>query len=310
MKPNFFIIGAPKSGTTALSEYLRLHPQVCFSVDKEPNFWNDDFTGICSVRSLDEYLDLFRHGGPAHRACGEASVNYLNSLRAVPRILTFNPEARFIALLRNPVELAHSWHSQMLFGLYEDEADFEKAWALQDERAAGRSIPATCPDGKVLLYRDVAALGSQTARLLDAVPRDRVRLYLFDDFKADPGAVYRDALAFLGLDDDGRMDFPVVNENKTHKNPALARFVERPPRLWTAGARVVRRTLGIQRIGLMRRLRDANKQPAQRAELRPEFRAALTAHFRSEIEQLGTVLDRDLSHWLADVPAASGRMTG
>lgn len=299
MKPNFFIIGAPKSGTTALSEYLRSHDNVFISVDKEPNYWNDDFKNICTVRDYDEYLALFRDAGSQHHAIGEASVNYLRSARAVPRIVETFPDARFVVLLRNPVDLAYSWHGQMVFGLYEDDVDFESAWRKQAARRRGELVPATCVEPKVLDYFDVAALGSQVQRLMANTARDSVQIHLFDDFKKDPGKVYRDTLAFLGLADDGRSEFPVINENKSHRNKLIARFVERPPALWVAGARAVRRTFGIQRIGLLRGLRERNKVAHKRAPMSPNFRAELIEEFRAEFELLSEVLGRDLSDWLS-----------
>ncbi len=301
MKPNFFLIGAPKSGTTALSEYLRTHPEIFISPDKEPNFWNDDFRNLSTVRNFDEYEDLFRDAHSGHRAVGEASVHYLRSERAVPRILEKNPDARFIALLRNPVDLVYSWHSQALFKLDEDEADFEVAWSLQGARRRGERIPETCTDPKLLFYDEVAALGTHVAQLYANAPREQIQIHLFDDFKRDAGKVYRDTLHFLGVPDDGRQEFPVINENKSYRFKAVARFVERPPGWWVQGARALRGALGLQRIGLMRRLRDRNKVAQKRGELRAEFRKELTDFFRPEVDKLATIIERDLGDWFAPV---------
>ena len=296
-KPNFFIIGAPKSGTTALSEYLRTHPRAFISPHKEPNFWNDDFRQIATVKSLREYERLFKDAGPQHIAVGEASVHYLRSTTAVPRIIEYNPEAKFIVLLRNPVDLVHAWHSQNLYGLWEDEPDFARAWNLQEERAAGRHIPKTCLEPKVLMYRQVGALGSQVARLFENVAREKVRLYVFDDFNTNPAAVYRDLLAFLGLPDDGRELFPRVNENKRQRHAVIARFVERPPRLWQAGAKVLRIFFRKSSLGLLQRLRRWNQQPVGRPPISAEFRKQLLDAFDPEIRRLAVLLDRNLDHW-------------
>ena len=113
-KPNFFIVGGPKCGTTSLWSWLRTHPDIFMSHLKEPNFFNsDDNLGISG---LTEYEALFRDARVSHTAVGEASVWYLSSPVAVQNILRFEPEARFIVLLRNPIEMAVAMHSQMLIG--------------------------------------------------------------------------------------------------------------------------------------------------------------------------------------------------
>jgi len=298
-KPNFFIVGAPKSGTTALSEYLRQHPNIFICKEKEPNFWNDDFHNVSQVSTLEEYLALFEDAQEQHVVIGEATVNYLYSERALPRIWEFNPEARLVALLRNPVDLAYSWHSQMLFGLYEDEPDFERAWNLQAERAEGRHLPKHCVEPKVLQYKKIALLGEQVERMLSIFPRDQIQLCLFDDFRIAAGSVYRNVLQFLGLPDDGRTEFPVINENKIHRHALLARLIERPPRFWTASARMIKNTLGLQSIGLLKRMREINKVPVKRSPMPQALRRRLVEEFRDDILKLQAILGRDLSHWLA-----------
>jgi len=301
-RPNFFIVGAPKSGTTALSEYLRAHPQVYISREKELNYWNDDYTGFTQAKDEAEYLAFFEDATDQYIAVGEATVHYLRSARALPRIRAFAPDARIIVMLRNPVDLVYSWHSQMVYGLYEDEPDFARAWALQAERAAGRAIPHTCLDAKVLDYRAIGMLGEQMATLYEVFPRDQVLVILFDDFAASARDVYSQTLNFLGVPDDGRTDFPRINENKRHANPHVARFTERPPRAWTAAANLVKRTLGVQELGLLRRLRDINRVAATRPPMNLDLRSMLIDTFHDDIHRLGTLIDRDLTHWLNPAP--------
>lgn len=303
-RPNFFIVGAPKSGTTALSEYLRAHPQVFISREKELNYWNDDYAGLTQAANEAEYLAFFEDATDQHIAVGEATVHYLRSAEALPRIRHFAPDARIVVMLRNPVDLVYSWHSQMLYGLYEDEPDFARAWALQEERAAGRAIPRTCLDAKVLEYRAIGMLGEQMAALYETFPRDQVLVILFDDFAASARDVYTQTLDFLGVPNDGRTDFPRINENKRHANPRIARFTERPPKAWTAAANLVRRTLGVQELGLLRRLREFNRVAATRPPMSPDLRCMLTDTFQVDIHRLGALIDRDLTQWLN--PASQG----
>ena len=154
-KPNLFIVGAPKSGTTALSDYLREHPNIFISVPKEPHFFAIDLPG--HRRKFDtyaKYIRLFENAD--EHVVGEASVHYLYSQKAIENIYEFNSEARLIAMLRKPVEMVYSMHSQALASLNEDVTDFEKAWELEPERSAGRHVPKHCHDVQILYYSQIA----------------------------------------------------------------------------------------------------------------------------------------------------------
>lgn len=297
--PDFFIVGAPKCGTTALSEYLRAHPQIFMSQPKEPHFFSTDLDYYYAPgqATLPHYLRLFAGAGPEHLAVGEASVWYLYSADAARNIQRFAPGARFIAMVRNPVELVPSLHSQLRYMLDEDEPDVERAWRLQEERAEGRRLPPTVRVPSFLQYSRVARLGEQVRRLHETVGRDRVDVIVFDDLRADAGAVYRRALAFLGVPDDGRADFPRVNENKEHRAGAVARLTQRPPRALVGAAAGVKRALGVERLGVLGRIRSRNRRTAQRPPISPAFADELRRHFRDDVHELGELIGRDLRHW-------------
>ena len=106
--PNFFIVGAPKCGTTALCEYLKYHPNVFMSTPKEPHYFAEDFERYRHVKTEDKYLALFGDCNDRHLMIGEASVFYLRSTRAVSLIRDFNPDAKIIVMLRNPVDMVYS----------------------------------------------------------------------------------------------------------------------------------------------------------------------------------------------------------
>ena len=206
--PDFFLIGAPRCGTTSLSRYLADNPQVCFSRPKEPHY----FSLLSPHASLDDletaYLSrYFSHYRESHKAIGEGSVSYLYSPYALQRILSVNPQAKFIAILRNPLDMLPSYHLRMLFTVMEDVEDFATAWSLQEVRARGERIPKHCLDPHLLLYREVAKFGEQVERLYHLAGRDRSLVLLFDDLVRDPRAVYKQVLAFIGVDDDGRTRF-------------------------------------------------------------------------------------------------------
>src|SRR5216683_1662449 len=157
-KPNFFIVGGPKCGTTSLANYLREHPRIFFPAAKEPHFFNTDMT-FRNVRSEAQYEACFRDAGQQHAAIGEGSVFYLYSDVAIPNIIAEIPDARFIAMVRNPLEMASSLHTQLRYNGDENVADFGAAWRLQPERAAGNALPRFCRDASILLYGKVCSLG-------------------------------------------------------------------------------------------------------------------------------------------------------
>jgi hypothetical protein len=213
-KPGFFMLGAPKCGTTALASYLATHPLVQVSEPKEPNYFCKDLRVGCRVASDEEYLATFFPGldeSKAHVAV-DASVWYLYSGIAVDEILRFQPDARFLVMIRSPVDMAYSLHSMLHFMGQEDVFDFTRAWELQDARRQGRFLPADrWIDAQLLQYHAVCSLGSQLERLYRKVDPARVHVELQDDMRKDPRGVYARVLNFLGVPDDGRTRFDETN---------------------------------------------------------------------------------------------------
>ena len=298
-RPTFFIVGAPKCGTTALAQWLGEHPEVFVSPRKEPHFFNVD--SMPATRSLTDYEALFVGAGPQHRAIGEASTHYLFAPEAVPGILDYNPDAKFIVCLRNPLQMAPSLHGESVAQGWENETDFERAWALQPARKHGQSLPRTVRgDPDRLQYGAYCRLGEQLARLYDRVPKHRVLPLLLDDLREDPRPRYREVLAFLGVTDDGRSDFPVVNAARPTRWPMLSRWMRRSSQLRSA--------LGIHGDwGIVAALRRLNSHDAPRPPVSPQMQQTLRAYFADDVTRLGALLDRDLSHWLAS-GATNGTM--
>ena len=216
--PNLFIIGAPKCGTTALAAYLDQHPQVFVSDPKEPFYWSSDYPGLRrrhGIDSLDRYLELFAEATDQHRIVGEGSTNYLRSSEAIPQILKFNPDAHFIAMLRNPVEVVHAFHSELFFSYIEYVADFETAWRLQADRRRGASMPPRCEAPQFLQYADVASYATQIERFFELVPASQRHVIVFDDFKSDTARVFDEMQRFLGLEPIAKDSFERVNAVRT-----------------------------------------------------------------------------------------------
>jgi len=195
-RPNLFIVGAPKCGTTALATYLGEHPQIVMSFPKEPHYFSTDLPGLATAKTLTEYLKMFSGITERTRVVGEASVNYLHSQTAIPAIREFAPQTKIIAMVRNPLTWLPSYHSQLL-RVREEDVPFEEALRLQTERRADRNLPRHCRAPAILQYFDVGRFGHQIARLLDIFPREQVKIIIYEDFRRDTKRDYDDVLTFL-----------------------------------------------------------------------------------------------------------------
>lgn len=289
-KPNFFIPGAPKCGTTALAQWLAVHPDVYFSPRKEPHFFNRN--EMPATRTLAEYEALFSAAGDRHKAVGEGSTHYLYSRAAVPRILDYSPEARFIVCLRNPVDMAPALHMECLRQGWETVRSFEAAWRLQACRRTGQRVPpAVRSDPERLQYGRYCRLGEQLERLYARVDRKRVLPVLLEDMRADPGREYRRVLDFLGLPDDGRSRFPVVNTTRQTRSVALSQVIRR--------VTMARNALGLRKDwGIGDAVRRLNSRRSSDTSLSPGLRTELRDYFADDIERLAALLGRDLTGWL------------
>jgi hypothetical protein len=296
--PNFFILGAPKAGTTALGQYLSEHPDVFFSYPKEPNYFNTDFSSKYRLHhNLASYLNTCFYESADFPMRGEGTVWYLYSTEAVANILKQQPDARFIVMLRNPVEMAYALHATLYRSrINEDVSDFETAWKLQDKRKQGLQLPKDIREPKVVQYRDVCMIGAQVERLLRQVDKENVLFIFFDDFKADPQSIYEKACNFLSLKNDGRTDFPVVNQNQDIRFGGLSKMINKMGR--SSKIIEMKRKLGIPKgkslLGLLDKM---NRKKVERKPLDSKFKNDLTESFLDDIILLESLLNRNLSHW-------------
>lgn len=296
--PNFFIVGAPKCGTTALFSYLAEHPAVFVPAVKEPHFYAKDLHDYTWITDEAQYHALFSGVSPAALAVGEASVFYLYSKSAAFHIRRVNPDARLIVMVRQPVDMFLSLHNQMRATLWEDQQDPEQAWQLQGPRLEGLAVPRHCDDVRKLQYGPICALGAQVARLLEVFPPEQVQVVVFDDLIRATAEVYGSVLRFLDLPPDPRTDFPPVNLAHRPRWPRLAgshRRLDRALRAMPDG-RVVRALLRPLRPA-SRLLRAKNTRLAPKGSISPTFREELMGYFDEDITRLERVIGRDLSAW-------------
>lgn len=292
-KPNFFITGAGKCGTTALYTYLKRHQQIFMPDIKEPGYFADDFDGVY-IRDYDHYTRLFAGACENHFAVGEATPFYLRSQSAPRRIREMDAQAKIIIMLRNPVERVYSLHAQLVSTFEEEIPDFESAWHMPQPGAGETS---RIQHKRSRDYKHLGKLSPHIRRWQEYFPPHQIKFILFDDFKADTRAVYLEVLNFLEIPDDGYRDFPRVNENQVWKHQGMGRLLSHPPAPIRKMIRWYKMRLGIQELKLKSRLIQLYSSPMERTELPPALKQEMLQEFDEEINQIGIITGRDVSHW-------------
>jgi hypothetical protein len=298
--PDFFIIGAPKCGTTAMTDYLAHHPDI-FMARKEMHYFGSDlkFGGQIYCRDRQAYLNEFSAWNGQTRA-GEASVWYLFSKKAAAEIKAFSPKARIIIMLREPTEMLYSLYSQFRLDGNEHLSTFAAALEAEEDRQVGRRITRQTYFRQGLAYHEVARYSEQIRRYFKIFGRERVHVVLYDDFAADTAASYRGVLEFLGVNSQPMKEsFHVINPSQTVKSPLLRAIMSDPLVRGTAIAtrKWVPRQVFTALQTIEMHLMQFNIRPSKRPQLDAAMRARLKNEFRAEVERLGELLGRDLSGW-------------
>jgi hypothetical protein len=296
--PEFFIVGHPKSGTTALYEMLRSHPQIYMPQLKETLFFARELhPGLKPSGphpdTLDQYLALFAGAGTEQRA-GEASPSYLRSRMAPARIAELEPNARIVAILREPASFLRSMHLELLKDHVETEKDFRKAIAR--EQSIGHEKP-------VLWYSDERVeYVEQLRRYQAAFSPEQVLVLIYDDFRTDNDGTVQQVLRFLGVDENAPITASEANKTVLVRSPRAYDMV-RSLYLGRGAAASVAKTAvkavtprSLRRRGL-RTLRDTvlyASPPPPDEQLMLELRR----RYKGEVEALSDHLGRDLvSMW-------------
>jgi hypothetical protein len=293
-KPDFFIVGAPKSGTTALYEYLKKHPEIFMPEVKEIHMFGSDLE--FKNRKLNEKLYLsFFSSAQNEKRIGEASVWYLYSKKAAGEIKHFSPYSKIIIMLRNPVDLLYSNYYQFLYNDNEDMRSFEGALFAEPERKEGKMIPKRAHFVQGLFYSETVKFTEQIKRYFNKFGREQIHIIIYDDFKENIIKVYKETLAFLEVDLNYQPDFQVINPNKKSRSKILRRILMNPPLF----LRVISKTFIPEAYSeiLIKKLTQSNTIYLPRPPLNRKLKKQLERQFEPEIKKLSILLGRDLSHW-------------
>jgi hypothetical protein len=299
--PNFLIIGAPKSGTTSLAQYLGQHPEIYISPQKEPYFFafeneqvdflgpgiqgKDHIINNAVVVDLEEYRRLFQ-GVSDEVAIGEASTLYLAFPKAAERIKHHIPDVKLIAILRNPADRAYSAFMHALRDNYESITDFSSALAAEEERIKLNW-------GPLWRYQDQGFYYRQLKQFFDLFDSHQIKIYLYEDLVNNRSGLLRDVFDFIGVDENFIPDTSAkYNVTGIPKNKLLHELLSKPNLLRTSVKTIIpqgfRKKLAIN-------LKNAN---LAKPELPQEIRQQLIEIYREDILELQKLIQRDLTTWL------------
>ena len=297
IRVSVFIVGATKSGTTALYHYLSQSPDLYFAETKELQYFCRDIrerNPVNRVRDFQHYHDLFSDACE-NQIKVDASPQYLFSKSSAAEIADYNPEAKIIAILRNPVDMVYSLHSQLLHVGIEKEENFEKA--IRRSMSLYREQPLSETDTvDKLRYIERALYSEQIQRFLSVFPTESVRVYLYDDLKKDTGSLLEDVFGYLDVAALDSIDTQVVNANKKVKNRLVHKlYMERPGGL----GKLWRSLPSGPKQAVKRFLMNRNTENSTREPMESGLRAELSGIFESDIAALEKLIGRSLGDWRA-----------
>jgi len=298
--PNFLIIGAARSGTSSLYEYMNQHPDIFFSANKEPLFFafdgdTVDFKGpgddrqvnIKTVTDLGAYRKLFSNV-TTEQAIGEASADYLYAEKAPACIRRYIPEVKLIAVLRNPVERAYS---SFLYTIRDDREplrDFAQALAQEDARIAAHWE-------YIWHYRRMGFYFQHLSRYYSLFDRRQIKIYLNEELRQDTSSVLRDAFSFLEVDDTFQPDVSVrYNEGGVPKRRLLNYLLTRQSRFKSL-------LKPLMPAFVMQKFIQLKHSNLDKPELADEIRLELAGGYKEDILKLQDLIQKDLSSWVPEI---------
>jgi hypothetical protein len=302
--PDFFIVGHAKSGTTALYEMLRRHRQIYLPDAKEPWFFATDMRprfqpplAGTPPETLEEYAALFADAQPGQRV-GEASSSYLWSRTAARSIARVQPDARIIAILREPASFLRSLHLQLLQTHVESERDLRRAISLEGARREGKHVPRRSHRPQLLQYADHVRYVEQLRRYRSLFGAEQLLVLIYEDFRSDNAATLQTVLRFLGVDSDEPIEPLEANPTVALRSQQLDELVHAVsvgrgalPRAAKAAVKALtpqRMRQDLLRLAQRRVVHASPPAPDERLMLELRHR------FKGEVIELGEYLDRDL----------------
>ncbi len=299
--PDFFIVGHPKCGTSALHQMLKQHPQIHMPV-KEPRYFSpskparSEANAAKQPHTLEGYVALFAGARPDQRI-GEATPSYLLSGSAASRIADVQPDARIIAIVREPVSFLRSYHLQAVQNHHEPERDFRKAIGVVERRRQAKDSPRGAWDNGRVDSQHVRYV-EQLRRYYAVFPPEQVLVLIYEDFRSDNEATVRRVLRFLEVDDTQPVEAIDANPSVQMRSQGLDELMRTVSFARSPGARAISRMVKSLAPRKLRRaaLGKIYRNIAQGAPLTQDesLTLELRHRFRGDVEALSEYLCRDL----------------
>ena len=302
-KPNFFIVGHPKTGTSALYNFLKQHPDVFLPEIKEPRFFCKDFhkeeeefykksklkkTTKYTIKNKKDYLELFKDT-KEEKAVGEVSPGYLESREAAKEISKFNPNAKIIMILREPSEYLFSSFNQKQKS-EEGASTFKEALNLEKVRKKRDYRKVRAPPVSQLLYSERIRYEAQVKRYLDNFPKENILVLIHEEFKNNNLETCRKIFRFLGVDDSFKPETRTVNKGKSIKFKKLKSFLDRP--FMINFRRSLKEFLPKKAIRLLLNLYNKTMFKKGKDKLDPKLKKKLKKKFKPEVEKINKLLNK------------------
>lgn len=291
--PDFFIVGAPKCGTTAFDSYLKRHPDVNM-LPKELHYWGEDIVVREAKIAKEKYHSLLKKHADKSKLLGEGAVWYLVSRTCAEELKKASPNSKILIFLRSPTEAAYSLYSNMVYNGDEPVPSFEEALKLQEERKTKLPDFYNCPT-IAFQYLEVYSYYEQVKRYFDVFGKENVKVIIFEDFIKDKQSTYNEVLRFLGLTPHN-IHFDQINPNKNIRLKGLRQFVLQPSPNAKAFFKAILPSKPLRekiKVFLWR----INSKKAQRADMKNDTRTYLKDYFKQDIENLERFLEKNLSNW-------------
>jgi len=297
--PNFLLIGAAKSGTTALHDFIKQHPSIYMSPRKELRFFSnisspppglsEDFIhpGVDTLEEYERYFD----GVTNQKIIGESSPMYLYVPGSAERIkATLTKDVKLLAILRNPVDRAFSAYTHALREWKEPCGSFREALEKEEERIAAGW-------GMLWHYTQAGFYYEQLLRYVNLFRREQIKVVLHDDLVSDSSTLLEGIFTFLEVDPtfipdtSGRPNVSGFPKNQKYHTFLKRLFIEDNP-IKRVGRRFMPTSVSKQIMSKMRFI-NLEKRPMPK-----DIRAELRELFTNDIKSLESLIDRDLSAWL------------
>ncbi len=292
--PDFYIVGAAKSGTTSVWHYLGQHSQI-FMTDDIRNKELGYFCHHYGINDIEEYKKFFAAAKP-DQIIGESCHAYLSSPESAQMIYNERPDAKIIMILRNPVDRAYSLYNWMIANGYESANSLTAALHLEKVRSISKEFIHSNPHGfyQNYFYYQSGLYSAQIDRYFQLFGKSNCNVLIFEDFKKNPVTNMKAVFSFLGVDDNFIPKTEIHNESQRVIKPSWQFYFR-----WELGHKLMKRGISFNTASkCSERLMKMNVLNSKPKPLAPDLRNQLINQYREDIFKVQELLNRDLSLWL------------